>query len=174
MPRAAGIQVQRLCIMGTAEPHHAGFVRGFRARPVHHRRQGVGEGGDRTVSRASGCRSLHHALPVARAAAGAGAELDPAAWRDFRVAGFRSASSSWRGFLARSPRDRALERRVIWRRGTITTKRGREMGSAPEPRCSTSGARPVLRMRSRGRAVVSIKWRGPHLGGGSQAVGARS
>ena len=75
MPRAARIQIQRLCRVGTAGPHLARF-RGFRARPVHHRRQGVGEGGDRAVSRASRCRSLHHALPVARAAAGAGAEFD--------------------------------------------------------------------------------------------------
>jgi hypothetical protein len=44
---------------------------------------------NRALPRASRCRSLHNSLPVAGAAAGAGAELDPAAWRDFRVVGFR-------------------------------------------------------------------------------------
>ncbi|HEY2532048.1 MAG TPA: LLM class flavin-dependent oxidoreductase [Xanthobacteraceae bacterium] len=34
-----------------------------------------------------GRRPLYHALPMAGAFAGAGAELDPAAWRDFRVVG---------------------------------------------------------------------------------------
>jgi alkanesulfonate monooxygenase SsuD/methylene tetrahydromethanopterin reductase-like flavin-dependent oxidoreductase (luciferase family) len=70
---------------GLQKPQHARFVRGFCARPVHHRRQRVGEGGDRAVSRAVGCRSLHHALPVAWATAGASAELDPASRRNFRV-----------------------------------------------------------------------------------------
>jgi hypothetical protein len=37
------------------------------------------------------CRSLHHALSVARTAAGGSAELDPAARRDFRFVGFRVA-----------------------------------------------------------------------------------
>jgi hypothetical protein len=77
--------VRRLCVMGTAGQHHPRLVRGFRARSVHYRRQGVGERGDRPVSRASRCRSLYHALPMARAATGASAELDPATWRDFRL-----------------------------------------------------------------------------------------
>src|SRR5436305_15158078 len=98
MPRAAGIQVRRLRIMGTSEPYHARFVRGFRARPVHHRRQGVGKGGDRTLSRASWCRSLHHALSVARIAAGASAELDTTAWRDLRVLGLASYLAGAPGF----------------------------------------------------------------------------
>jgi alkanesulfonate monooxygenase SsuD/methylene tetrahydromethanopterin reductase-like flavin-dependent oxidoreductase (luciferase family) len=53
-----------LCVVGVGEPHHTGLVRGFRARQVHHRRQGVGKGRDRAVPRAFGCRSLHHALSV--------------------------------------------------------------------------------------------------------------
>jgi len=39
------------------------------------------------IARAFGCGSLHHALPVAGAATGARAELDPADRRDFRVLG---------------------------------------------------------------------------------------
>ena len=104
MPRAAGIQVQRLCIMGAAGPHDARFVRGFRARPVHHWRQGIGKGGDRAVPRATGCRSLHHALPVAGTAAGAGAELDPTARRDFRVLGVAAHSKLTVPMSARLPR----------------------------------------------------------------------
>jgi alkanesulfonate monooxygenase SsuD/methylene tetrahydromethanopterin reductase-like flavin-dependent oxidoreductase (luciferase family) len=74
------------------------------ARPVHHRRPGVGEGRDRTVSRAFRCRSFHHALPVAGAAAGAGTELHPASRRDFLVVGFRP--TTWPVFrvLAARPR----------------------------------------------------------------------
>src|SRR6516164_1166200 len=101
MPGAARIQIQRLCVMGPAEPHHTGFVRGFRARPVRHRRQSVGEGRNRAVSRTSGCRSLHHAVPVARAAAAAGAELDPTPRRDFRIVGIRRGTSSMSLTVAR-------------------------------------------------------------------------
>ncbi len=98
----AGIQVQRLCIMGVGEPHRAGFVRGFRARPVHHRRQGLSERGDRALPRASGCRSLYHAMPVARAAAGAGAGFHPPTRRDFRsiaIRRHRCASGTSRRWL---------------------------------------------------------------------------
>jgi hypothetical protein len=52
-------------IGGLGEPHGRGLVRGVRARPVHYRRQGVGQGRNRPLSRASGCQSLHHALPMA-------------------------------------------------------------------------------------------------------------
>jgi hypothetical protein len=51
------------------------------------RRQGVGERGDRPVSRAAGGRSFHPALPVAGAGTGESAEFDPAAVRDLRVVG---------------------------------------------------------------------------------------
>src|SRR6516225_595225 len=66
MPRAARVQIRRLCSLGTARPHDTRFVRGLRAR------------------------SLHHPLPVARAATGTSIELDPAAWRDFRVVDYDS------------------------------------------------------------------------------------
>ena len=44
---------------------------------------------------------IHHAPPVARAAPGAGVELDPTAWRDFRIVGdppgliSRRAKATW-------------------------------------------------------------------------------
>jgi alkanesulfonate monooxygenase SsuD/methylene tetrahydromethanopterin reductase-like flavin-dependent oxidoreductase (luciferase family) len=78
-----------VCRLGPGGPH-LNIVRGLLARPLHHRRQGLGQGRDRTLPRASGRRSLHHALPVAGTAARAGAELDPAARRDFRVVEARS------------------------------------------------------------------------------------
>src|SRR5215471_10752041 len=90
MPRAAGIQIQRLRLMGAGEPHHAWLFRGLCARPVYHRRQSIGEGRGLAVSRAAGCRSLHHALPMAGLAARASAELDPAPRRDFRVIGMKT------------------------------------------------------------------------------------
>src|SRR6516162_10802329 len=93
MPWAARVQIRRLCSLGTARPHDTRFVRGLRARPLHHRRQGIGKGRDRAVSRAAGRRSLHHALPVARAATGTSIELDPAAWRDFRVVDYDSVGA---------------------------------------------------------------------------------
>ena len=53
------------------------------------------------VSRTSGCRSLRHAVPVARAAAAAGAELDPTPRRDFRIVGIRRGTSSMSLTVAR-------------------------------------------------------------------------
>ena len=103
MPRTARIQIQRLCRLGAAGPHFARF-RGFRARPVHHRRQGFGQGGDRALSRAARRRSLHHALPVAGAAAGASAELDPAPRRDFRVVDIGPAWWWWSRQGSNNPR----------------------------------------------------------------------
>jgi alkanesulfonate monooxygenase SsuD/methylene tetrahydromethanopterin reductase-like flavin-dependent oxidoreductase (luciferase family) len=58
------LEYKCLCRLA-GEPHGRGLVRGVRARPVHYRRQGVGQGRNRPLSRASGCRSLHHALPMA-------------------------------------------------------------------------------------------------------------
>jgi alkanesulfonate monooxygenase SsuD/methylene tetrahydromethanopterin reductase-like flavin-dependent oxidoreductase (luciferase family) len=76
------------------------------ARPVHHRRQALGERRNRTISRASGRRSFYHALPVARAAAGASAELDPAAWRYFRGVGSVGALVTWPAFQVSAARPR--------------------------------------------------------------------
>src|SRR5271169_2988646 len=84
MPRAARIQIRRLRRLGIAGPHLARFC-GFRPRPLHHRRQGIGQGRDRALPRIARRRPFHHALPVARIAAGAGAELDPAPRPDLRV-----------------------------------------------------------------------------------------
>jgi alkanesulfonate monooxygenase SsuD/methylene tetrahydromethanopterin reductase-like flavin-dependent oxidoreductase (luciferase family) len=76
------------------------------ARPVHHRRQALGERRNRTISRASGRRSFYHALPVTRTAAGASAELDPAAWRYFRGVGSVGALVTWPAFQVSAARPR--------------------------------------------------------------------
>ncbi len=47
--------------------------------PTDFRRQGLGQGGDRALPRAAGRRPLHHALPVAGAAARSGSGVDPPA-----------------------------------------------------------------------------------------------
>ena len=51
----------------------------------------LGQRGDRALPRSARRRSFHHALPVAGAAAGTGARLDPAPGRDLRC-----ASIPWR------------------------------------------------------------------------------
>ena len=79
-----------------------GVVRRFRARPLHHRRQGFGQGRDRPLSRAARRRPLHHALPVAGIAAAAGAELDPPARRDLRVVGRPRSAFRGQAVIARS------------------------------------------------------------------------
>ena len=63
---ALQVQIQCLCLMGTRGPSAAG-IRGPCAGSLHHRRCGVCEGGDRTLPRGAWCRSLHDALPLARA-----------------------------------------------------------------------------------------------------------
>ncbi len=60
-------------------------VRGACAQPLHHRRRGVREGGDRALPRSSRHRPLHDALPLAGAGVREGTRQHQAAGRDLRV-----------------------------------------------------------------------------------------
>ena len=77
MPRPAGIQIQLLRRLGHGKPHRAYELRGHGARPLHHRRQGLGEGGNRPLAGTPRHQPLRDARAMAGPGAGESAGLHP-------------------------------------------------------------------------------------------------
>ena len=98
----AAIQIRCVRVVGTVGAPEPGF-RGACARPLHHRRRGVREGGDRAVPRGTRHRPLHDALPLAGTGVREGTGQHQAAGRDLRVSRHHVIARTKRRGNPRSP-----------------------------------------------------------------------